>query len=52
MKKKISTITLIPVFVLMACLWANIASAGLINHKVKVTNGLNDSVVTAYFDKE
>lgn len=48
MKKEISTITLIPVFVLMACLWTNIASAGLINYKVKVTNSLNDSVVTVY----
>lgn len=38
MKKEISIITLIPVFVLMVCFWANIASAGLIDHKTTINN--------------
>ena len=38
MNKKISTITFIPVVLLMVCFWSNAASAGLIDHETHITN--------------
>ena len=38
MNKRIPTITFVPVAALMVCLWANVASAGLIDHETHITN--------------
>lgn len=38
MNKRISTITCSLVAVFVVCLWANIASAGLIDHETHITN--------------
>ena len=51
MNKNIPTSTFITVAALMACLWANVVSAGLIDHQTHITNttSYNAEVTLTHF---